>query len=107
MGEMPGGVLAVLGAVLAAGAEHDAVLELETADLQRSEKLGDRLVFGLRVDGGAGREHLRRGEVRDALGGDIADIVGGRHGNGGDGVAAKKNRFPLLEVRIGIGRDAP
>lgn len=90
MGEMPGGVLAVLGAVLATGAEHDAVLELETADLQRSEKLGDRLVFGLRVDGGAGREHLRRGEVRDALGGDIADIVGGRHGNGDDGVAAKK-----------------
>lgn len=56
VGEMPGGVVAVLGGVLAEGGEHDAVLEGDAADGERLEEFGDRVAIRL---GGGGRSCWR------------------------------------------------
>jgi hypothetical protein len=66
MGEVPGGVVAVGGGVLAEGGEHDAVLEGEGAESEGLEELG---CWGAIREGGAGGGGLGGGEVGDLGGG--------------------------------------
>jgi hypothetical protein len=61
--EVPGGVMPILGAVLAERGEHDAVLESRAAEAQWLEELGDRRVVRLRIGGCPCRWLLRGCEV--------------------------------------------
>lgn len=62
MGEVPRGVVAVFGGVLAEGGEHYAVLEGEGAQGEGGEEFGCGGAVG---DGGAGGGVLGGGEVGD------------------------------------------
>ena len=59
MCELPWRGVTILRRVLAEWREEDAVLELDSTDLQRFEESRDRLAVGLRIDSGTRRRILR------------------------------------------------
>jgi len=71
---MPGGMETLVRAVLAHGADHDAVLHLDAADLERGEQLRHGLAVGLRRHGRSRRRLLRGGVVRSSLGALVVDV---------------------------------
>ena len=65
MGEVPGCVVPVLGAVLAERREGNTVLQGEGADFDRGEKFGNGCAIGLGLGGCPGRRVLGGGKVGD------------------------------------------
>jgi hypothetical protein len=74
MSGVPHGVEALVGAVLAHGADHDAVLHCHAAYLEWSEQLGHWLSTWLRRRGGPGRGILGRRVETHAVSSFIAQL---------------------------------
>lgn len=79
---VPRRVEALVGAVLAHGADPDAIGQLDPADLERREELRDLLARGLRDDGVA-RDGILLGGEEGGIGGGLV----------GDGAAALGGLF--------------
>jgi len=72
---MPRRVESLVRTVLAQRTKHDAVLDFQSANLERGEELGGRLVVWLRHHCGSGGWFLRGGKIRNTLCGVIEQFA--------------------------------